>query len=392
MKSKYRLPILFFALLCSISEAADQKVAGKYPMENFSSTHNGRYTSNDLMLVVIVAKRPELSLMTNSSREEVLSIPFMRPLVEEAQWYVYAALANTAADEKGQYHGDVLNADALGLKRDRFELPKPLKPLRVRNSWDELAKPFDKTAPAKVAYNRNLLSEEDIWSAKGAIGYDLYFEREGIVREFHAIPNASFDRVKGGTKESDSLTFRLGAVTTLSPGSASNLIHDHILRVAPVYATDFGFNSEQLGGELEWEFVSERLHLDSGFVIRCAGKEAITVLPRLFFHFEGGTVRESGGNTNLVEDKTYFRIGPVVQLQLGFGRDMPEPLQRLNFVTAWREYERLNSDTRSTRLFTAGCGYKIAENISFEIEYRKGRIPLTAEKVESVNVGLGLKF
>jgi hypothetical protein len=91
----------------------------------------------------------------------------------------------------------------------------------------------------------------------------------------------------------------------------------------------------------------------------------------------------------LTEGSGFFRLGPFVQAEL-----KPTFWDRLTLSAKWEEYEALTSNTKSTRLFTAGASiaFDAKEHCTVEIKYKNGRQPLTAEKQETFELALGVKF
>jgi hypothetical protein len=380
------------SIFCVIAHAdsLDRKVAGKVPLAHFSSARNGSFTSNDLVRIIIFREHPTMAAITNWTAVD-FQAPGLAPVVGRASRAVEQIIARTS--DPAPYPARLLTDSDIEVK-GKIPLPKFLEPLRIRKSWDQLANAeFDEVEAAKISFNRNFLDSESTLKANGVVGYDFSKSSTSLVREYHLIPNIAFDRVRGDEKgDVDSLNFRFAISAELAPKNASLPIESHLVRVAPLYASDFGLRSGQVGGEVEWEPIGSKIWLGELKVLPTGQKELFTVLPRAFVHFEGLSVLDAGSNTNLVKGFEYFRLGPVVELKFGFGRDAQEYLQKLNFPVSWRQYEALSDDTKETRLLTAGATYELFKNVTLEAEYKKGRTPLTAEKVESFEVGLGLKF
>jgi len=265
---------------------------------------------------------------------------------------------------------------------------------KLRASWEQLAESFEESKPAAFSYARDLRDDEDIWSAHGAAA--LIYERTNWpanpgrypLNRLTFSPGIEFDRVSGGPrdKQTDSLVFKTG-------GSADFVSNDphrwrgHVFSVAPVYATDFHFRSSQFGGEFNFKPILDLTGFNSH------NQDWITNGPiatqfTLTLHAEGGHVFDAGQKSDLHEGDGYGRVGPLAGFQIKLNRQ-----KELRGYVSWDQRESFVSDSKSTRLFTGGVSLAlINESLLLTVEYRDGRIPLTAEKVRTIAVTLGVKL
>jgi len=390
------LVLVVFAgwLAPAADDSGNRKVADKVELSRFSSKGDGTFTSNDIIRIFLARHDPKLAakLVTATPQDfealgtNLIMAPRIRLAVQD-----YDQLMRHA--KPGSIRADDFYDEELGVPKGELEIPEWLQPFRVRDSWERLTDPKDETEAAQVSFTRDFRADDTVWKFKGAAGYELEVPDIGPLSKVRFVPNVSFDRVTGGDDESDSLAFRLPLQARYEVKARPFPLTSTLFRLSPVHQTDFEFDSQQVGGEFEMEFIGRALALGQSVPIPLGNrKEGLSLIGHLFVHVEGGSVLDNGSNTNLNEGESYFRIGPVAQLKLGFGRDMPNLLQGLSFSAEWREYEALRRGTRATRLFTGGLSYAFFDNVTLEVKYRKGRIPLTEEKVESLDVGLGFKF
>lgn len=370
--------------------AVESKVNDKIPLAHFSSTGDHRFSYQDVLLVQIYRQNPNLpESITNAPRHELIGTDkFWGPLVKHAE---------TAADQIIKGAGQPPYPASIFAPKDlqasqAFMVPDFLSPLRVRKTWQQLSMDDpDQADAAKVSLERDFIKGDSVWTAHGAVGWDFSKARSGTNRldltGLHFVPNVAFDRVTG-KKPIDSLEFRLPlelefAYATL-PDSSSPLVESHWIRITPLHATDFSFRSQQIGGEFEWEPLGERIWLGGYREIPAFGLQFNL---HAFLHVEGGSVLDSGSNTNLVEGNGFFRGGPNIALKI-----RPADYHKLVLKASWIEYEKFAFVNRSTRLFSTGLSWELAKGLSVEFEYRKGRIPITAEKVDGITLGIGLKL
>lgn len=422
MKRRFRsiLLILAFGTLLPTSHAenTDRKVAGIIPLSQFSPNH--QYTFDDIVRISLLVNNHDLTNVTTISdadleamlsdaksdagkRKETTVKYFgtleRKPSAEEQLGLAQNAAIAITINQTAPYQESILSDENIGYT----PAPPPWVQhtqqffkthFRLRQSWDQLALVNTGTNvnSALISYTRNIKDKNNIWSAVGAIGYEQLL-LSNTLTTVELLPNAAFDRVTGNTtNDADSLVFRVPFV--YNQYGDNHWVQSQSIRLTPLYATDFKFRSSQAGGELEWEpLVARNFYLGNGIVLPGPGlgHEYILLFPRAFIHFEGGSVLEAGNNPKLVQGQSFFRAGPVVQLKIKAGRDLPS-LKNVALTAGWQEYESLRSGTEATRLFTAGAAYKLSDNLDLEFQYRDGRIALTAQKVQTLMVGLGLKF
>jgi hypothetical protein len=381
---------LFLCLLLgtALASAAEMKVNDKIPLAHFSSALNhDTFTYQDVLLVQIYRQNPGLpDTITNAPRSELTEAnQFWGPLVKEAKLPTDLMVKGAGREPfppsifAGRYIQD----------QQAIKLPKFLSPLRIRKTWQELTKPPDETSAAQISYAQDFIKGDTTWNAQGAIGWDISQNWPGTnhlaLTTLHLTPNAAFDRVTG-KNPTDSLQFRLPVEAELAYGElpGPRPIESQWLRITPLYATDFSFKSDQVGGELEWEPLGESIMLGGYREIPGLGLQFDL---HAFLHVEGGSVLDAGSNTNLVEGSSFLRIGPNVALKVRLAS-----YHNLVFNASVADYEKIAFDNPATRLFSTGLSWEVVKGFSVEFAYRLGRIPLAAQKVNGLTLGIGLKF
>jgi hypothetical protein len=117
---------------------------------------------------------------------------------------------------------------------------------------------------------------------------------------------------------------------------------------------------------------------------------------QLFLHAEGGDVINNGGNANLKAGTGFFRVGPYAQLELKPGLNPNDHFQNLLnhlvLTARYQDYEGVNSNVKSTRLFTGIASYVLSDNFSINLTYHDGWVPLSAQRERDFELSLGLLF
>lgn len=387
---KTSLVILFSFILPLAGFGTEPKVSG-IPLSKFATGPQGTFTENDLTRVFLVKRFPELKDMANSP-DAALDDPNLQRMVTSARMFTATMIQNLPG--KQPY--------ALSDVERAYKAHYPDEPslfgFRLRQSWESMSFSVPETnvakaKPATIAFTRDFLKSSSSWTVHGALMYPFTHEfPEGTNSdslEFTAIawvPSISLDKVTGVKQPVDSLVFRAANEDEFSYGSsqiAQHWISTHLVRITPFYGTDTHFKSSQVGGELDYEPVNDDIGL---------GVFVGDLIPhrfRLFLHNEVGNVIDAGGNTNLVTGNTYYRIGPDIGIDLQI-----KALPGLTGSVRLQDYEKVTAHTRSTRLFIASLSYNIDPqgHVAIQAEYRLGRLPITAEKTETLTLGLGLKF
>jgi hypothetical protein len=239
---------------------------------------------------------------------------------------------------------------------------------------------------AKVSFTRDQVKDKSYWNINGSL-FGLFtnvFDTKSYQTEF--VPSISVNKVQAvQTNNSvDSLVFRTSLSTEL------NLYQS--VRYGWFYSTDTNFKSGQTGGELEWEPRVNSIALGRRQPLFPDARNALDVRWRIFAHAEGGDIFDRGGNPTIKGPNTFVRIGPFTQLELF---PLPQTFDwRLIETTSFRDYEAVNSGTRSTRLFITQLGYVIgtSRNVQLGIDYKEGRQQFTEQYQRQCDVSLGLKF
>jgi len=384
------------------SETADAKPA-KPELDKFSSKHDGTLTEDDLYLLFLYEQNPALMKKAPPDRltpeQRAAAIIFAR-----ANQDVFLKV-NELTSAPTHTFADVT-------KLHNFKIPgaAPKPPLPggflLRSAYEQLdlgtdPKPGDKAQPANFSYAHNSLTDQDTWTMQGALMRPIIPFQEknpppaaAYLSEIQIVPSVTFDRLTGSgvpiTKQTDSLIFRIGSDTEFGNINMFNLLNGlQDIRLNFSHATDFEFRSQVLGGEADWEPTDIRLPLGA-YKPLLGSPSLLRYRLRLYLHSEAGSIVDPGRKAALAAaPDAYARIGFFSQIEV-----QPMNFNRATLVVSYFDYESLISDSVSAHLFTSGftLGLDEASNISLQIKYRNGRLPVTLDRVEDVTIGLGIKL
>lgn len=239
---------------------------------------------------------------------------------------------------------------------------------------------FKKAKAASFSYARNFDNDVNVWAAKGALIKPFV-----LGKNFGFIPSVVFNRLSSRRdttdEEANSLVFRGGLNRTLNLKSAVLNLRGFVS-----LATDFDLESDVRALEFQVEPIF--LKYMGVYTRLFKGLEA---RGRIFIHYELGKV-ESVGDKELDEDDEFYRIGPKIDLSLR----TESSLGSAGPVLVNIKWERLYgiNDTNDLELFTGKIAVDLdaEDHLKFQVEYSKGRILLTQEKINNLTIGLGIKF
>jgi hypothetical protein len=374
-------------------------LAAEPKLDDFASA--GKLTKLDIMRYLVQKKYPDLNMVALSSTK-LKADPVYRKIALQAA----TDFAGYDFPPKESYSVEEVKA-RLKIAEQPSAPPEQAPPekqsfprfqgIYLREKWQDLKTgdvgdagkeiaPPAKAKPATFAFTRNYQTSKTDWTLHGALFTPILLNPDLLF-----VPSVTLDEVSSVNTGSnvDSLVFR-GAFQ-YEAGDYS------LIRGGPLYATDVGFRSDQVGGELEWEFVNVDLGIGAFKGISFFEKRLL-YRGQFFIHTEGGDVIERGQNPNLKQGSGFVRIGPFAQLELksGFNPEtsLGNVLNHFLLTVRGQDYEAVTSSTRSARLFTAMASYLIGDNGNFSINltYRNGRQPLSAQSQESLELSLGLMF
>lgn len=262
-------------------------------------------------------------------------------------------------------------------------------------SLTKTAAALDAADGAVVSYTNDVRQDTEEWQVQGSLLYPIRYETgrqitpgDLMLSAYTFVPSVSFDRKfhsADAASEIDSLVFRLGSEWEVSGG---RIFPKQYFRLAPVYGTDFEFESSVVAGEFQYEVLKEKWGLGAPTPCFLARFECQW---RAILHLEGGKTLDAGQKTNLVDDEEFLRAGPKLNaaLQPNFS-----PFKRLELKAAWLYLEDLTSDSGATDLFESGISWRLDDNghLRVRAQYRHGDLPLTRDKITIVTTGLEIKF
>ena len=274
----------------------------------------------------------------------------------------------------------------------------------------------DDLVGATFSYVHDGRAHEDTWSAKGALifPWEKKYPLGGnfSVDRLAFAPSVSVNRLQTNGDQSqnvDSMLFRFGAYVNLHLFDTSDALdgthYNMELRAAGVYATDTSFGARLPGFEIDLEPRIHNKYFPLGYrkvwfrkaALNDDGKD-ISIFDtqlRAWLHMEGGTVQDTDGSWDQTKG-SFFRIGPVAQIQMHYARGLlgqPVSLTArggyLGSVSGSHARPYYYSVTLSQDLLKhSEKNRKIAINISYE----NGGLSFTKEPVDKLTIGLGVLF
>ncbi len=256
------------------------------------------------------------------------------------------------------------------------------------------ALPVAKASPALFSFARSYADGESAWSAVGTLmgikkvaDYPIADE-DGGLSAIYLIPSLSFNKIDtngNAAKEVDSLIFRFGTEAVFLGDQKAAFV-----RANPTFATDTDFRSLVGGFEFQFEpyvngsvIGSAQSHFNGG----------LQYLLRPMLNVEAGCVFDAGRKANLQdhEDNFFTRVGP--QLHLDMWSDIPW-LERFSLTLSYSHLEALGNGVESGGFFDSSLSYRLDKegNIMLTTKYQHGEVPFIQDSVDTITVGLGVKF
>jgi hypothetical protein len=385
----------------SYAESTDTKVA-KPALDKFSSRHDGTLTNDDLWLLYLYEQNP--ALIKTAPPDE------LTPQQRKAAIVFAKANKDTVIKMEDLPHAESHTfAEVIQLRHFKVPGASPkaeLGGILLRGSYEQIdlgtgAKTIDKAQPANFSYVRNRITDQNTWTAQGALMRPFVsFEEKNppeaspYLSEIQFVPSVTFDRLTGSgvdiKKQTDSLVFRLGSDTEFANINTLDLLHGlQDVRLNFSHATDFEFRSQVLGGEADWEPTDVDTPL--GVYKPLFGEGApLKFRLRFYLHGEAGSIVDPGQKVALATaSDEYARMGFFAQGEL-----QPMHFSRVTLTVSYLDYESLIGDSPSAHLFSASLTFALDEagNINFQTKYRDGRLPLTLDKAEDITIGLAIKL
>lgn len=209
------------------------------------------------------------------------------------------------------------------------------------------------------------------------------------------LPGVSWDKKaddKSPSKEIDRLNFYLGAQVPYL-GRDHGLAFDQYFKVFGVWATDSEFNSSVPAIQAMWEPVYFPLAMGAAHALF---DEKIRLRIRPYLYSEYGVPTGAGDSTQLEGSPAFLRFGPALQITLWpFEYLGASPsLKRLTLVGEYKYRWGIMGDPGSTDYFEAGIDYPLENfrDVSIVLKYTSGKNDITADKVDQLVLGLGLRF
>ena len=256
----------------------------------------------------------------------------------------------------------------------------------------EEAKERSKAQGAVFSYARDHEADNGVWTAQGAAMYRFLKSTgfapkssEGGITAYAFVPSVTFNRLsntKKDVKDIDSLVFRLGGQLEYMGGS--NFITGQYFRLNATYGTDFGFDSDVIGVEAEWEPVI--LNWGIGVARRGFGG-ALDYRWRGILHAEYGKTLDVGEKDNLNEDETFVRAGPKFSIGL-----WPTAIDRVGINASWYYLRGFSGNPNSVSMLESSLEYSLDKEGRFKLvaSYQDGEQLITLDKTKVFSVGLSI--
>ncbi len=375
--------LLIFILLAGpfLLESTAQEPA------DFDRDGNGMLNRSELTIFFIHRLDPSFSKL-DMDKDGIITDAEMQKARAEMQKFRDEAMNFNVQDvidffgEKEAYPvEEIRDYTQTNSRADRFTLGG----IQIRNSHEIVS--YQRANPAHFSYTRDFETDSDVWQAQGTVLRPIKLYAGGgdadpdsiAISAINLVPSISFDRVSS----EGSLVFRLGGDLELFGG----WLDLQNLRLYASYATDFDFRSDIIAAEFEWEPTL----FDIGIGVYRSlirNKESIEYRFRAFLHGEYGRVNDTGEKTAL-EDADFFRVGPFLQVEI-----RPEFFRRFTLRGAWTYQAAIDGLPKNSYLseVAANCRLDQYGHFSVEMVYQNGRIPFTQDEVETLTIGLGIKF
>jgi hypothetical protein len=267
--------------------------------------------------------------------------------------------------------------------------------------------------PATFSFARNNLTASNQWTIKASVSVLGNVLDGPFGGRFQWVPSFSIDREFNNINISnsvDSMTFRLGNIYE-NIGDRTD-INFGTLRLAGDYGTDTSFESLLAGGELDWtpnlNFFNEPTlfggwrplmgygKYGSLFGIHGVGNWVPQVRWDVGLHTQYTYTVKAGKKHHLKGDPSYLGIGPLFNVSL---QPLPYTVMNLNRFIINFSYEYLGGavgDPGASHNLNVTAAYPLLgsgpQSLNLTASYQTGLAPIVKDKVDSLIVGLGVKF
>ena len=278
----------------------------------------------------------------------------------------------------------------------------------VRQSLEDIntltaPKPTKDVTGAQFSYNRDNVTPNTVWSARGVVAVPIYGhygppddgDRYSVRPAFAVAPFIAFDKVSNSnvalqSANLNNLSFGVVSETVLANVGVEKPT-DHYFRLKSGVNTDFEGALKSAYLRAEWEPVSTANYINAPYPVM-----NFNVVP--LFKFRADYMDQAGKITQPVfaAHNQALRVGPRVGFEI-------QPVSGLGLWPSWFENFNLVAtysflqDTLSRRnysLLDSTLTYNIDKDGNYAVSgsYRKGRIDETGASVDQIMVGLAVKL
>jgi hypothetical protein len=258
--------------------------------------------------------------------------------------------------------------------------------------------------PAVASFFRSYSTDSNQWILKGALFRPITISSNLGGGLLYLVPSVSVDREFNNETSSnsvDSLTFRFGSVYSYL-GNSSDFNYG-TLRISGDYATDTSFKSLVAAAESDWEpdlafFNSRGIFPGNELYSPLFGIESI-YCPKIrwttTFHAEFGYTVKAGGKHQLAGDPSALRLGPIATISiLPFPAVTTLQLNKFQISLSYEYLREIVGDPSDSDDFKIQGTYPMfgSDNVSLTMAYENGYTPIVKDRIQSLTLGIGIKF
>jgi hypothetical protein len=258
--------------------------------------------------------------------------------------------------------------------------------------------------PAVASFFRSYLTSSNQWTLKAALFRPINISSNFSGGLLYLVPSASVDEEFNNENSSnsvDSLIFRLGSIYSYLGDSTD--FNFGTFRISGDYATDTSFKSLVAAAEGDWEpdlaFFNSRGIFPGNEVYNplfgIESKYCPLIRWTIDLHTEYGYTVKTGNKPQLAGDPSSLRIGPIPTLSIvPFPAISTLQLQKFQISFSYEYLRTIIGQPTDCHDFTIQGKYPLwgSDNISLSVAYEDGDTPIVKDRIQSLTVGVGIKF
>ncbi len=265
--------------------------------------------------------------------------------------------------------------------------------LLLRESSDDIMKPFSEAAPASLSFEGNQQNNTRDIEIDMVLAY-LYDESfyEKFSAQYYVYNQFDTDIVRIDGKETDSSrnAITLGLLAEYKLGKYDNqYLANHIVSVRPSYTADVIQKTRTLNLITTWtpipdmgenNFVLKMIPINSFLNFKLSGDLRV----------EGGRVLEEGGQTLFDGHDSYLDFG--YNFNMLFSGRKNSALERFQWDTNYKKLYATLSGQPEKEYISSKLRYYFNGNFNIGLEYERGRKGVQFNSVDTWEITFGAKF